>query len=404
MESHYWGGHFRAQPVLFIRRTCVRKRESSRSTGAATPPLQETYDDISSGKSLQEKIAGKDEVGQHKLWATQFVGWGQTSPDALVQTWLETIETLAIQRAVSGSDDVPGLDNTPIAKAFVSVDGLDFQQLIQKFLLGAVAFSQAADDYLDDDTTGKGLLSDNIAPVDGKPYTELEHAWDEGWGYFGMSPFFATSFTVEQIANTSAGTHYKDANGDGKIDLLGEYNFGHAQNAAKRDLGSASTANTDFSHQAFEAFKRGRAIISNADGALSTGQMTELKQQRDIALSAWEKAIAATAVHYINECLRDIADFGITLDKPKLFLDYTKHWSELKGFALSFQFNRRSPLTSEQFASLHAKIGNQPVLYTASQEEISAYKTALLEARNILQTAYEFDNANMGDENGKGGW
>ena len=172
-------------------------------------------------------------------------------------------------------------------------------------------------------------------------------------------------------------------------------------------MGSASSATTDFAGEAFLAFVTGRAIISEADGALSEDELADLREQRDIAVQAWEKAIAASAVHYINECLQDIALFNSTVEdeaKSDLFHNYAKHWSELKGFALSFQFNRHSPMTDEQFAMLHEKIGITPVLYTAEPSNIAAYKAALLEARDILKAAYGFDDANMGDENGQNGW
>ena len=38
--------------------------------------------------------------------------------------------------------------------------------------------------------------------------------------------------------------------------------------------------------------------------------MDELKAHRDAALGAWENAIAATAVHYINDTLQDVGNFG----------------------------------------------------------------------------------------------
>jgi len=86
------------------------------------------------------------------------------------------------------------------------------------------------------------------------------------------------------------------------------------------------------------------------------------------------------------------------------FLDHAKHWSELKGFALSLQFNPRSPLTGAQFEALHGKLGDRPVLPNATPSDIAAYKTALQDARNILKAAYGFADANMGDANGLNGW
>ena len=202
------------------------------------PALQTTYGDISTATTLQTKIAGRDEKGQHKIWATEFVGWPEVSPDTLItDDWFPAVGDLAFRRANNDVDLVPGTE-LPIQKVFVTQTGLDYQQLVQKFLLGAVTFSQGADDYLDDDIEGSGLLSDNTEVAEeGKSYTDLEHAWDEGWGYFGMSPFYDTSFTAEEVADTKTGKHFKDVDEDGKIDLKREYHFGHSQNAAKTGCG-----------------------------------------------------------------------------------------------------------------------------------------------------------------------
>jgi hypothetical protein len=35
---------------------------------------------------------------------------------------------------------------------------------------------------------------------------------------------------------------------------------------------------------------------------------------------------------------------------------------------------------------------------------LAAYKQALLDARDLLQTSYGFDAGNMGDDNGENGW
>ena len=72
------------------------------------------------------------------------------------------------------------------------------------------------------------------------------------------------------------------------------------------------------------------------------------------------------------------------------FYDHAKHWSELKGFALSLQFNRRSPVTAENFARVQDLIGTAPALPGA--ENFDAYGEGLLEARAILQQAYGFDD------------
>ena len=114
----------------------------------------------------------------------------------------------------------------------------------------------------------------------------------------------------------------------------------------------------------------------------------------DQAVDAWEAAIAATVVHYINDT---IADTEAIDDDPGnySFLDHAKHWSEMKGFALGLQYNPRSKLSATDFAQVHVLIGDRPVLATATAVQRQAYVTSLIAARDIFQTSYGFSVANV---------
>ena len=355
-------------------------------------PLQTTFEEVSSDKDLVGKIAGNDSVTDHVDWSTAFVGWGQegvTSPESLVTIWINEVDAAA----VGWSQPPLGPDGQPVPAVFVTSDGRDLQQLLEKFLRGAIAFSQGVDDYLDDDVEGKGLLADHTEAVEGANYTALEHAWDEGFGYFGAARTYG-DWTDDEIADGEV-----DADEDGAIDLLTEVSWGHSGNAGKRDLGAVVA--TDFTQEAWDGFVNGRTLLAEADGALTTEQTNELTGYRDQAVEAWEKAIAATVVHYINDTIQDMDAIG-TDDYD--FGDHAKHWSEMKGFALAFQFNPRSPLSDQQFANLHDFMGTAPVLGTATPNEQGAYRAGLLAARALLGEAYGFDAANLGDENGLNGW
>ena len=360
-----------------------------------TPPLQTTYDEVSSDKDLVGKIAGNDATGQHADWTSDFVGWeqdGVTTPESLVRTWFAEIDAAAAARTAG---DIP-LDpsGAPIEHVFLSADGLDRQQLLEKFLRGAIAFSQGADDYLDDATPDKGLLDDHTTIEEGKDYTALEHGWDEGFGYFGAAVTYG-DWTDEDI---KAGP--LDVDGDGFIDLETEVNWGHSVNAAKRDLGSVS--GTDYTAQAFDNFVAGRALLARTAGAeLSDEDFATLQGHRDLAVDAWEKSISSTCVHYINDTLQDMGRIG---GEDYDFAGHAKHWSELKGFALSLQFNPRSPLSEAEFAELHELIGQAPVLEDAGPEALEAYAADLVAARTLLGEAYGFDASDLGDENGENGW
>jgi hypothetical protein len=346
-------------------------------------------------KSLKDKIAGEDEAGQHKDWATEFVAFGNKgsqSPHELIVSLLNELADNAESQLINGAARQDAFGNN-IANYYVTTDGRDLKQLVQKTLLGAVTFSQGVDDYLDNTLEGKGLLANNSELNGTNSYTALEHQFDEGFGYFGAARDYL-SYTDKEIAGKGdRDTHQGmfDTNADGMIDFKSEYNFGHSQNAAKRDLGTADNANpTDFTKEAMEAFLKGRQIIADADvSALTDEQMTALLAQRDIAVLAWEKSIASTAVHYINDTLKDYEKMG-TDDFS--YSDLAKHWSELKGFFVSLQFAPDSPLTDGDFETANGLIGDKPEL---NSELIADYKTDLEAARDLLQAAYGFDADNV---------
>jgi hypothetical protein len=375
------------------------------------PAAQTKLTDISSShKDLSGKIAGNDAKGQYKDWTEDgsFTGWtaiaadGETPvPELFVKQLFDQLAERALAEAPldpSGND---------IETIYVAENGVDLNQLIQKFLYGAVAFSQAADDYLDYDTDGKGLTTDNTVAVEGKAYTNLEHQWDEGFGYFGAARNYM-SYTDDEIAGKGGRDAFKagynDANADGKIDFNSEYNFGNSTNAAKRDRGTVNNTNpTDLSKEAFEAFYNGRKLINSTNGALNETQMETLKGHAKDALLAWEKAIAATVVHYINDTQKDLdllaAELAGTAEEEYTSSDFAtlaKHWSEMKGFALNFQFNRFSPFYTEanvgKFEQMHTLMGTQPAI---TADAIAAYKVDLKAARDILEEVYGFDAENV---------
>jgi len=351
--------------------------------------LQATYGDISSGKNIVGKLAGNDATGQHQDWSEGIVGWtgaGRNSPEEVVRSWFQQIDDNAVARA--NGQQILGPDNAPLDTVYLTEDGTDLRQLINKFLRGAVAYSQGTDDYLDDDIDGKGLNSEHATAEDGKAYTALEHAWDEAFGYFGA----ASDYVLWTDADIKA-SPATDRDGDGYIDLLNEVNWGHSVNAAKRDIGSSDAAATDFTLQAWEGFTHGRQLLADTAGtALTDAQMTELQDYRDSAVAAWEMSISATVVHYINDLIADLlSDASVS--------DVAKHYSELKGFSLSLQFNPRSMVSSADFATFQNLIGESPY-----ETEATAYIADLISARDILMDSYGFDASNEGDESGSNGW
>ncbi|WAJ71552.1 DUF4856 domain-containing protein [Catenovulum adriaticum] len=346
---------------------------------------QSNINAISSGKNLKGKIAGNDATGQHKDWTAgdTFVGFGadfmgnfENTPEGLLLALFDKLAKNSIEFYTNGT----------LSSPYITAEGHDLKQLIQKFLLMSVAFSQGTDDYLDDDTQGKGLLSEHTQ--DGESaYSKLEHQWDEGFGYFGAARNYLAYSDLEIAAKGGRdgwNSGYYDINQDGKIDLNSEYNFGNSTNAAKRDLGSNGV--TDYTQDAMQGFLKGRQLLNETAGnELTAEQMTELQGYRDSAVLAWEQSVAATVVHYINDTHADVSAIGTT---EFSLTDVAKHWSELKGFFLGLQFNPRSPLSDADFTAVNELIGDMPATTDTEKE---AYLADLIKARNILEASYSFD-------------
>ncbi len=366
-----------------------------------------TYGGISSGKNLVSKIAGNDPA----LIDGEFFGWdtgmdSDPTPEELVDYFFAELESEAksepIEIVTAGG---PATVTTP----YLSATGLDYRQLIQKFLLGAVTFSQGTGDYLQTDFQATNVQED------GKVYGEGEHNWDEAFGYFGATRDFP-DYSDDEIASKGGRVEYAkgyyDSNGDGLIDLNSEYNFGNSTNCAKRDRGTAgNTTPTDLTTDVFNAFFYGRFALSAAANleAMGNTEVVLIEAMAKQAAVTWEKCISATVVHYINDVIGDMENFsnGQFADESN-FTDLAKHWGEMKGFALGLQFNPYSPFRTgdvigvdvDTLKSVLALMGDYPVLADGTQGGSgfvggsAQYVEDLLSARDLLQKAYEFDEEN----------
>ena len=351
-----------------------------------TEMLQRTFGEVGVA-SLDEKMPDKDIASTEPV-----VGFGDSTLLAS-EVALAMFGNLGALVADRGNGTVPadpaGAD---IPSPWVDANGVDWQQLIQKYLDGAVVFSQGCDDYLSDTVDGKGLLSDNTVPAisgdERQPYTALEHAWDEAFGYFGAG----RRFGAQSIEDNAGG--FVDTNEDGRADWTTEVNRALSKNAASRDQGAVVP--TSFSTHAFAAFFAGRRLITQADGALNDAQLAELRGHRDDVIAAWEGALAASAVHYINALLQDMAGPQEEYD----FLAHAKHWSELKGFLLALNFHAGSP-ARPYLEEIHGLVRAAPELDRA---RFGAYGADLLRVRDRLQEIYAFADDNVGDEHGLFGW
>ncbi|MCB0755186.1 MAG: DUF4856 domain-containing protein [Flavobacteriales bacterium] len=110
------------------------------------------------------------------------------------------MDDLATASAASGtaSDGTAGVlvdgSSDPTSGYRVNANGVELTQIIEKGLMGAVFYYQAMEVYLSADrmgTTGNSDLSE------GENYTDMEHYFDEAFGYFGVPTDFPSATSLD---------------------------------------------------------------------------------------------------------------------------------------------------------------------------------------------------------------
>ena len=194
---------------------------------------------------------------------------------------------------------------------YVSAKGLEYNQAVNKSLIGALMVDQIVNNYLSRSVLDEGEnISDNDADivVDGASYTNMEHKWDEAYGYlFGIS-----SDESDPLAT------------------LGEGNFLNKYLSRVNDDSDFEGIADDI----FEAYKLGRAAI--------VAKNYEVRdEQAEIIRNGLAKVIAVRAIYYLQAGKNALGndDFG------GAFHDL----SEGFGFVYSLRFIRQANSSNPYF-------------------------------------------------------
>lgn len=254
--------------------------------------------DVAKLKAMFANEAGAGWDGEYEE-SKQLQGKTEESAQDDLVTLLEELAVVS-QATEAGSDGVSGVivsTTNPDKQYLIGADGLDHAQVIEKGLMGACLYYQATAVYFGD---GK-MDVDNVEVTDGKG-TEMEHHWDEAFGYFGVPIDFPTST-------------------DGLV-FWGDY-------ANKRN------ALLDCNQPLMEAFLKGRAAISNDDLTARDAAITDARQE-------WERIAVGSALHYINEGIEKFDDMAIR----------GHGISEAVGFIYALRFNPDRIISLDQVDEL----------------------------------------------------
>ena len=286
--------------------------------------------------------------------------------------------------------------------------GMNYPQLISKFIMGAMMYNQAVDNYLDEKLAADNKPN-NKPYGDGKHYTGKEHSWDEAFGYFGapvhaMSLKPADAYNIAKMGGTSDAETVlaiADVNGNGKVDLKTEMVYGPAYYAA----GADKSGKTTYLRAITEAFINGRQVIADAKGeALSDDERAQLRQYASVIERHWQTVLAEAAFKYAGSVYKDMHSIHKLQenksDTTKAVANYIKHWGELKGFVLALQTGKSN--LGGVATGMNRLIGAGPIMldgmqvtnidsngnYVRSEANWDEYMVGMVKVQNLLANSF----------------
>ncbi|THH41863.1 DUF4856 domain-containing protein [Neolewinella litorea] len=270
-------------------------------------------------KSIRSKVAAsRDYFFADATTATairdEFDGWIAAQVNEVFPRWNELAAPGVAGQIPNGS-----------SARYVSAEGLEYNQVFAKSLIGALMLDQTLNNYLSPqvlDEADNRATNDAAAVEDGKPYTTMEHKWDEAYGYV----FGASVDPAEPLATLGDDDNF-----------LNEY-----LDRVNDDPDYAGIA-----QDVFDAFKRGRA-------AIVAGDYTERDAQAEIIQEKLSRVVAVRAIYYLMRGAE-------TLDGSTSPTDAFHALSEAYGFIYSLQFTR-NPATGAPYLDRQEVLAIQQTL------------------------------------------
>ena len=211
-------------------------------------PFTGIYADLNNVDFNIKEVTAFSKVNQADVHHTLEVAFGR----------MAYISTKAGQTASKG---IAGKNGTYL----VDEKGIEWAQIIQKTLIGAYHL-----DLIGNVLLNTGLNADNQNLVPGKKYTQLEHNWDEAYGFFTNNDIYYNG-TIDPNAPRIAAANAEY--------YLGSYAWEY---------------NKPGFIKLHSAFLKGRAAVHNND-------MNEVRAQAAIIRGILEKAIGGAANGYMGK-------------------------------------------------------------------------------------------------------
>ena len=280
---------------------------NSEGSTAAALDLMFNGSDGSSAGFANDLLNGTSKIIGSKTASSTLAG-SATTKERFNQYIADFASNVAPNWNMDAAPGMPGSITSPDGGSTYQINamGQELDQLFFKGLIGAFTLDQIVNNYIHPNQLDSGTRiddNDNGVVSDGKPYTDMEHKWDEGFGYLygqegDLDDVGATVGSMPAGSGNLLMKYFKKVNADGG------YEPGIGQTV-------------------YDAFIMGRTAIVNRDYDLR-------EAQADIIQVELSKVVGYYAIHYLNDYLAKVEEGNVAKAHHSL--------SEAYGFILSLQF------------------------------------------------------------------
>lgn len=270
-----------------------------------------------------EDLNASDKSVRGKVAASQDYFSNNSAASATIKQFFADLISAQIDEVFPGESTVaeagvPGQIADGGSTRYVNSKGLEYNQAVTKGLIGALMVDQALNNYLGTAVLDAGTNiadNDNDIVAEGKPYTNMEHKWDEAYGYaYG---------TAANLSNPNPTIGEDDS-------FLNKY-IGRVEG----DSDFAGTAAA-----IFDAYKLGRAAIVAKNYEVRDEQAAILRQ-------LISEVVGIRSVYYLQQGKNGIE----SNDLGGAFHDL----SEGFGFIYSLQFTRNPETNAPYFSAVEVQ-------------------------------------------------
>lgn len=284
--------------------------------------------DVFSSPAAQNTATSSSDI-RTKIDELNYDSGDESVANAFIELANKMVTSSQANYTVTAANGVAGMITTGSKKRHVDANGLEFIQILEKGLYGALCYDQMVDDYLRPTEAGsENEDGNNESAVQNYASngTDRQHRWDEAFGWFGAAPNYPNA------ANTSSG--------DGVF--IANYTFDRSDETEE-------AYGINLAQKAMDAFIMGRAALKAGQGfgpsQETTNEAAFEAARKDVKLYV-EAGIAATAFHYLNSAIADVTDE-----------DKLHHLSEALAFIHSLSYNSEGRISSSQVHEVLKTLG-----------------------------------------------